>query len=570
MSSLGDAPASDVRRFTLEPSGEHWGVTVAKHLLRLAPDEELYTCAAGTSPSGVVHFGNFRDVMTSWVVHQGLRSLGKNSRVIFSWDDFDRLRKVPAGVDPAWRQYIGLPLSAVPDPFGKEESYARAFQVDFEDAMSRLGLELEYRYQTKEYKSGRYDDQIIHSLRHRQQIAEILLSFMSEKGKHEKGIDDVKFRETFFPLSVYSEISGTDDTEVLDFDGERWVTYRCGKSGEERRFDLLTNRIAKLPWKVDWPMRWRMERVLFEPGGLDHATPGGSFDVASVVAPNIFDYTPPLFVEYKFVGIRGAGVKMSGSKGNAITPLELLKIYEPALLRWLYTRREPGQEFSLAFDSETIRQYDEFDREVVQARNGTLGGMRLEALSFACAEGTNDSLEQRVGEHKREFASDSQSQKAIPFRQAVGLGQILQWNLEKLIEINSSLEMGFTTESLHLRLPLAKQWLETYNPTEVIALLSKPNVEYWQVLPKEIQGQVGELFVYLAGHREAKVLELEELVYRIPKDLSLPQEQNKPRQRAFFKSIYNLLLGSDTGPRLSTFLWAVERDRVLELLALAA
>ena len=53
---------------------------------------------------------------------------------------------------------------------------------------------------------------------------------------------------------------------------------------------------------------------------------------------------------------------MSGSKGMAITPKNLLSIYEPALLLWMYLRRLPSQTFSLAFDTEVYRQYDELDR----------------------------------------------------------------------------------------------------------------------------------------------------------------------------------------------------------------
>ena len=28
----------------------------------------------------------------------------------------------------------------------------------------------------------------------------------------------------------------------------------------------------KLNWKIDWPMRWMIEDVIFEPGGRDHSS----------------------------------------------------------------------------------------------------------------------------------------------------------------------------------------------------------------------------------------------------------------------------------------------------------
>ena len=48
---------------------EHWGVAVAREVIKAFPDTKIHTCAAGISPSGIVHFGNFRDVMTLSLIH---------------------------------------------------------------------------------------------------------------------------------------------------------------------------------------------------------------------------------------------------------------------------------------------------------------------------------------------------------------------------------------------------------------------------------------------------------------------------------------------------------------------
>ena len=63
-----------------------------------------------------------------------------------------------------------------------------------------------------------------------------------------------------------------------------------------------------------------------------------------------------------------------------------------------------------------------------------------------------------------------------------------------------------------------------------------------------------------------EIKELEEFIYAIPKDPKLTQKENVPNQRAFFKDVYMLLIGKETGPRLSTFLWALPRDKVIMLL----
>ena len=42
-----------------------WAEKLADEVIRRNPDKEEYVCAAGISPSGSVHIGNFRDIATS-------------------------------------------------------------------------------------------------------------------------------------------------------------------------------------------------------------------------------------------------------------------------------------------------------------------------------------------------------------------------------------------------------------------------------------------------------------------------------------------------------------------------
>ena len=536
------------RRFNYARTDGHWSEAAAASVLASHPDNELYTCAAGISPSGIVHFGNFRDVITTFMVANALREQGKNVRFIFSWDDFDRFRKVPQGIDPSFSRYIGMPLSAVPDPHGELPSYARRFELEFENSMRELGMELEYRCQTQEYQSGRYDDQILHCLRHRRRIAEILLSFMSDKGKAQKGINPEEYTASFWPISVYSRFTGKDRTTVLSFDEQSGVlTYRCDETGNTESVDLRIDRIAKLSWKVDWPMRWAAENVIFEPGGHDHAAPGGSYDVASAIAGEIFQREPPLFVGYQFIGLQGLDGKMSGSSGMAVSPARLLEIYEPALLKWLYARKGPDQGFSLAFDSEIFRQYDEFDREAALRLKDELEPVRRASFDIAVA-GTERSC------------------RPIPFRQAVAFGQIVRWDAEKVTRVSSDLGLQYDLGNVQIRLEKARAWLETYNSGEMLKLNESVNRSYAQTMSPQALAYVRQLRAELLSGPAHGVAELEVLVYSIPKDPTLEQKENSVRQRAFFKDVYNLLIGSGTGPRLSTFVWAVDRAVVLSLL----
>jgi lysyl-tRNA synthetase class 1 len=522
-----------------------WVGQITDRVLAEFPDEAIYTCAAGISPSGPVHFGNLRDVVTSYAVMRELQVRGKKTRMLFSWDNFDRFRKVPAGVPESFKEHIGKPLTAVPDPFGKHASYAEHFQAPFEAAVKELGIELDYRYQTKEYGSGRYSDKIAFVLQNREKANDILLHFMTDKANEEKGIDPTVFRRENSPLAIYSRFNGTDATTLLSYDGGTKLTYRCKITGKEEQIDFRETPIVKLQWKLDWPMRWGEEQVHFEPSGKDHMTPGGSYDVASKVTVDLYGRKPPVAQMYEFVGIQGMKGKMSGSKGNAVTPGELLDIYTPDLLKWLYMRRAPMQSFNLAFDTEVYRQYDEFDREIAAMQAGSNSTARRKILDFSGAV--------------------AGAETPMAFKQAVALGQITQWQAEKAHELARKSGIDSSKASASIRLPKARAWLEKYNSDEILRLRDSVNADYAAAMDGKRREQVAALRDFLNGAIES-IDALEEKVYAIPKDPDLDDKQTKVAQRAFFKDIYNLLVSRDAGPRLSTFLWAIDRQKVLELL----
>ncbi len=527
-------------------SNQHWSEKIADQVIEKFPDNEVYTCAAGISPSGIVHFGNFRDVVTSYAVSEALKKKGKKSRLIFSWDDYDRFRKVPQGINPSFEQYIGMPLSSVPCPEGKYSSYAEKFEKEFEKSMNNIGIEMEFKYQTQEYKSGRYDEMMIFALQQREKIADILLSFMSEKGKRMKNIDPEKYKNEYYPISVYSQFSGKDNTKIIDYNGDSVITYKCFDSENTETIDIRKNRIAKLSWKPDWAMRWKEEGVNFEPGGADHAAPGGSYDVSKEIAKKIFDITPPVFHEYLFVGIQGLGSKMSGSKGNAISPSDLLEIYTPELLKWSYFRKMPRQSFELSFGDEIYKQYTEFDKSIEKNKEESLSEDEKFALELSGVRKQGD------------FSN-------IPFRQAVAFGQIIQWDKDKLKQVLKGMDLEYDHESIDERIKRAKNWLEKYNSDQVISLLNEANFGYINQIDANRKDQIESLRKKLE-EENLSIKELDTIVYAIPKKEKLSIKENAPLQRSFFKDVYNLLIGKDAGPRLSTFLWAVDRKKVINLL----
>ena len=525
--------------------GLHWSQVVAGIVLEKFPNLDTYTVAAGISPSGIVHFGNFRDVMTSYAVMKTLALAGKKTRFVFSWDDFDRLRKVPANVPETFGEHVGKPLANIPDPEGKVDSYARNFEVQFETAMNEIGLPLEFIRQSKMYGKGAYVKEIKFALDNRERIGQILFSHMTEIAKSEKNITEADFIVNYFPITVYSRFSGRDNTKIISYDGVSKIKYYCHDTKQEDVVDFETEHLVKLAWKIDWPTRWIFEGVVFEPGGKDHANPGSSYDVGCDFMKNLFYKTAPLFVGYEFVGIKGGGAKMSGSKGNVVSPLDLLEIYEPNLLLWLYTRAMPDAAFQLAFDSEIYRQYDEFDRECASFSSGTLEGEKSHALKLALVKDT--------------------FKDPIPFRQAVAFGQIFNWDAQKVKEALSKSGFEYDLGSIEERLVKAKNWLLKYNLEEAIILRETPNTEFWNTMSDVQKEHIKSLVNVLDENLDSK--DLETRLYDIPKNPEYDQKQNAPLQREFFKNIYMLLIDRETGPRLATFLTSIDKEKLKKLVS---
>src|SRR3989338_6180791 len=104
----------------------HWADRVAKRIIKIMGNRKSYTCAAGITPSGTIHIGNFREVMTVYLVSRALREMGKTVRFIYSWDDYDRLRKIPQNIPnkDILNGYMGKPIRETTDTLDCHNSYA--------------------------------------------------------------------------------------------------------------------------------------------------------------------------------------------------------------------------------------------------------------------------------------------------------------------------------------------------------------------------------------------------------------------------------------------------------------
>ncbi len=523
----------------------HWSEIIADRIIKRNPDKEEYVCAAGISPSGSIHIGNFRDIATSYFVVRALIKKGKKAKLLFSWDEFDRMRKVPvnvAAIDNDMEKYIGCPYVDVRNPFDTEEkTYAEYFEHEFERSIVKFGINMDYRHQAEMYRSGKYTEHILHSLKKRGEIFDILASHRTQPVQEGE-------REAYYPVSIYCSECGKDTTKIVSLSDDcTQAEYTC-ECGHKGSFDFTKDFNCKLAWKIDWPMRWMYEGVDFEPGGKDHASPHGSYDTSKDIAKKIFGYEPPLFQGYEFIGIKGTTGKMSGSSGLNLTPETLLKIYEPEVILWLYSKTEPLKAFDFCFDDGILRQYFEFDKMYNAVKDGTANDAQKDIMY-------NTTVGDRVLD-------------TVPMSLLVQLGSVVDFNVPMLETVFEKIGTPYKSEQFGARLDKAKYWLENCAPDQVNRLREGRNWEVYETLNETQKAEIKALFEYIsAGGYDLD--ELNKKLYAIPKEINggeLEEKELKTIQGAFFKNVYKLLIDKEKGPRLYLFLFAIDPKRYVGLL----
>jgi len=552
-----------------------WVTRAADDAVRHAGEgASVITVSSGASPSGPVHLGNLREFLTVHFVGDELRRRGLPVRHLHVWDDFDRFRKVPAGVDPSWSEHIGRPLTSVPDPEGCHDSWADHFKAPLRDALHAMGVEMEEISQTERYRAGVYRDAVLTAVaardaiesvlaRHRtkaapaapesEQEAEALADSVADDDDEPVGTGDL----ARFPYKPYCRDCGRDTVTVTSYDDETHeLTYTCEFNGYSGSTNLATDFEGKLVWKVDWPMRWAFEHVDFEPAGMDHATPGSSFTVGHSLVEEIFGMPRPAWFGYGFVGFAGVQ-KMSSSAGGAPTATDALRVLEAPILRWLYVRRNPRQAFNIDFGPEVVRLYDEWDALGRKALDPSRRDAQVLAYERAAAVASGPLPMPAV---------------VVPFRLLSSVADVTAGSAELISRIVSNAGHPHdSVEDLEPRLSKAMTWTADFVPaSDRTTVRTTPDVARLSSLTESERLWLDQLLDRLPA--ELDVDTTTALVYGVPKlarGLGLddpPTDEVKADQKAFFRLLYNLLVDADRGPRLPTLFVALGADRVRELL----
>jgi lysyl-tRNA synthetase class 1 len=148
---------------------------VAERLAATGKKSALFE--TGYGPSGLPHIGTFGEVArTSWVRNAFTELTGLPSRLLAFSDDMDGLRKVPDNVPnkDMLKQFIGRPLTQVPDPFGTHASFGAHNNARLRAFLDSFGFDYEFASSSDYYFSGRFDDALLHVLANHEKIIDII------------------------------------------------------------------------------------------------------------------------------------------------------------------------------------------------------------------------------------------------------------------------------------------------------------------------------------------------------------------------------------------------------------
>lgn len=351
-------------------------------------------------------------------------------------------------------------------------------------------------------------------------------------------------REAFFPITLYCDVCNKDTTTISSFNEElRNVEYECtcGNKGFQTLRDK--NKI-KLNWKVDWAMRWMLEDVIFEPGGRDHSSASGSYNVSKVIAKEIFDYDAPDYAAYEFIGLKGTNQKMSSSLGNVITPNDLLLVYTPQLILFMFAKYRPNAAFNIGLDDDVLRNYSEYERYQSSFVRGLIKDEDIV--------------------HSLELAGAIDTTRHPSFNQVVGIFSLIGFNIDLLQLALSRTGEDYTMEELKPISARVAHWIKYWNPHRSISINQEKNTLYYRSLTTEQKDKVMQLAELLLTDTSLMGDSLMSQIYAICHEDD--SKKMRESQKDLFKNVYQLVMSENSGPRLPLLISAAGREKVINLL----
>jgi lysyl-tRNA synthetase class 1 len=285
-----------------------WPFEEARRLLKRieASGKDHVLFETGYGPSGLPHIGTFGEVSRTTMVRRAFEVISDiPTRLICFSDDLDGMRKVPSNVPNPERleQYMQLPLTSVPDPFGEFESFGHHNNAMLRRFLDTFGFEYEFISGKEYYESGAFDEILLRAVERYDDVMAVMLKSLRDERRETYSIFLPMHPETGRVMYVpMKHVDATNGTVTFDDEtGKEWTVPVTGGN-------------VKLQWKPDFGARWAALGVDFEMYGKDHSTNTPIYDrICEILGgkkPEHFSYE--LFLDDQ-------GHKISKTSGNGVS-----------------------------------------------------------------------------------------------------------------------------------------------------------------------------------------------------------------------------------------------------------
>lgn len=530
-----------------------------KRLRNGKPGGEPVLFETGYGPSGLPHIGTFQEVLRTTFVRRAYEALtGEATRLVAFSDDMDGLRKVPENLpnQAMLTENLGKPLSRIPDPFEKFESFAAHNNAMLREFLDRFGFEYEFVASSTRYNTGAFDDALKNVLRNNQAILDIMLpTLRAERAATYSPIMPIS-PKTGVVLQVPVEIVDADAGTIRFTDEDGEVIEQSALGGQ-----------SKLQWKVDFAMRWVALGVDYEMYGKDLTDTGvQSGKIARVLGGN----KPEGLIYELFLDEKGE--KISKSKGNGLTIEQWLEYgTEESLGFYIFPNPKSAKQLHVGVIPKAIDEYWQFrERLADQPLDKQLGNPVWHLLRANIAgagpdaPGAGHSLPVTFSLLLNLVAALGAD--VTPFQVASYLQRTKGVVDDLVLKSQSQLDMekGFTllptADDDHLGRLI--DCAIAYNRDFVAPALKKRAPVGGEIEAlRDLDARLAE------AAEDTSAEDLQTMVYEIGKTEAYGFET----LRDWFRALYETLLGSEQGPRMGSFiaLYGVKATRKLIEEALA-
>lgn len=486
------------------------------------PKEVLFE--TGYGPSGLPHIGTFGEVARTSMVRTAFRALTRDevpTRLLCFSDDMDGFRKVPTNIpqQELMANYLEMPLTRVPDPFGTHEGFAQHNNARLCAFLDQFGFDYEFASSTDYYLSGRFDETLLRMLEVYDKVMDIILPTLGAERQ-----------ATYSPfLPICPRTGKVLQVPMLERNVSKGTVVYEDPETREKVEVPVTGGAVKCQWKADWAMRWAALDVAYEMSGKDLID---SVKLSTKICRALGKPQPESLSYELFLDEKGA--KISKSKGNGLTIEEWLTYASPESLS-LFMYQKPKTAKKLYFDviPKAVDEYFTFQSRV-----------------------HGEETDKRLNNPSWHIHSGNPPKDEMPISFALLLNLVSAANAhdkDVLWGFISRYAPGANAENnpkLDELVGYAIRYFDDFvKPKKVFRAPTAQEAEALQDLAMQLDG--------MKDVTDAEMLQTEVF--------SIGKSHGFENLRDWFKALYQVLLGQDQGPRFGSFiaLYGVENTIAL-------